>query len=115
MLGSGASRLAHVGLGKIVRQDSQQMLDVLSDELRLLCDEYLLDAAECAALAEHTVTTVNAKWLRAMYRAGRRGAGDAGRRDYARQSFESMCADLVRARPSLRLLTPEDVQSTVTV
>ncbi len=90
-----------------IEDDAKNMLALVHAALEELAADYMLFERELAELLDKVKTTVDAKWLRRMYQAGKGTTAEADRRSYAYRDFEPICLGLLRKRSKISLPPPE--------
>lgn len=81
--GIGGTVAAKSLADKIVPDDSKRLIKILRNELARLASEYILTEAEFERIIATVVMTIDAKWLRRMFR-------HSHKRDFVRIELEQM-------------------------
>ena len=112
-LGYACTKLAGLGLAKLIVDDAKRMVELLRKALADVAEDYLLAEAEIEILADKVKDRVDAAWLRNMYRAGCKTNSDADRRRFAYDYFEPFCCRIVARRAKVRVPDPARVMGIV--
>lgn len=99
-LGTGATKRV---LDLVIEDDAVRMSELLHNALGKLASDYLLSEGEIEKLMHIVEDTVDARWLRGMYRSGTSNHSDARRQAYAYDSFDKACLEIVKKRPRVTL------------
>ncbi len=89
---------------KIVVDDSKRMVKILRNELARLASEYILTETEFERIIARVARTVDAKWLRLMYK-------HRHKRDFVRIEFEYLFKAALRKRARITLPPAEELES----
>lgn len=105
--GTVAGELARVILDDLIEDDAKRMLDKLPDGLAELGSDYLLSEDESNCLMEDVNSTVDAEFLRDMYRS-------SNRTKFVYNMFEDSCERIISKRPLVTLPKTSDLNPILT-
>lgn len=102
--GIGASQITKSGLDQFIKDDAQEMLELLEPVTENICVQYMLSEDEVGLLVEHIKKKVDVDWLRDMY-----GYGDTHyeRKRFAHKEFSEVCDGIVCRRERISLPSNE--------
>lgn len=103
--GFGASHITKSGLDQFIKDDAQEMLELLEPVTENICIQYMLTEDEVILLVDHIKNKVDIDWLRDMY-----GYGDSHyeRKKFAYNDFSIFCDKIICKREKISL-PPDDI------
>ena len=104
--GIGGTVAAKFIADKIVPDDSKCLIRILRDELTRLASEYILTESEFERIIRRVAMTVNAEWLRCMFKYNHK-------RDFIRIEFEYLFKTALRHRAPVMLLSAKALGAVV--
>ena len=109
-LGGGtlASMGAKAGLDHVIKDDAEEMLELLQDVFTQLCFDYLLSEEEANQALSRLQSTINDSWLRDMYGFSET---NTGRKNFASTSLEPEFESIIRNRPRISPPTAEEMDA----
>ena len=118
IVGVGAGVVGHKIAGgvadRVVEDDAKKMTEIINDEMPKLAHEYMFTQAEVKGLIKTVSHTVDAKWLRGMFRKSNKGKDRAAARRYARKEFEPAFQRIIRRRPAISPPSARELERGVT-
>lgn len=102
--GLGASQITKSGLDQFIKDDAQEMLELLEPVTENICIQYMLSEKEVELLVDHIKQKVDIDWLRDMY-----GYGDSHceRKRFAHNEFSEFCESMICKREKIMLPSEE--------
>jgi len=102
--GSLASATTKAGLDYLVKDDAEEMLEILQGVFENLCFDFLLSEKEVAIAQEKLGRIVNESWLRDMYKYG-----EYSRKSWAYNQLEPIFESIISKRPRIEMPTEEEM------
>ena len=104
--GIGGTVAAKSLADKIAPDDSKRLIKILRNELARLASEYILTEGEFERIIATVVMTVDAKWLRRMFK-------QPHKRDFVRIEFEYLFKAALRKRAQVMLPSAEEFEAVI--
>ena len=102
--GSLGSVATKAGLDYLIKDDAEEMLELLQSVFEQLCYDFLLSENEVATAQEKLGNIVNESWLRDMYQAG-----EYRKKAWAYAQLEPIFESIISKRPRITMPTEEEM------
>lgn len=106
--GTLASTGAKAGLDYFIKDDAEEMIELVQDVFEQLCFDYLLSKEEVKIATSKLQNIINESWLRDMY-----GVGSEYRKSWAYSRLEKTFERIIKDRPYVKLPDEENFEEVI--